>query len=1137
MFKYGLLTVDQIWCIVYMILKKEIVVSNEENGKYDVALFFALKEEHDYYTKGIENIIEDKVKSVYVSKWVSNKLSYVSTYMERMGNIDSKSYVKDFARAVDAKIYVNIGLSGSMSDDIKIGDIVVADEIELYQYTPKIVDKKYKMEVVEKILPSTRSVRASYGACEYYRHYNRQDPFAYDIIRSNWTECISNFRISDDVVDLSKYISIDPSIKVGKVACGHNVAASDELKKYLKNNIERKYCCIDMEGFGFIEAISELEHRKTSDVVVIKGVSDPANIEKDAADKLSGNKFRECVVRSCKIVAESYISSVNKAEVVDDNTLDEFHNLILQKYISFPYHKVDVDDIEIKENYSRYFDAISEVSFRRNQKCFIDHVLDIIISQDNVLPVLVTGSSGSGKSSLLSLLYIYSKAMFHKNEIDALPVYINLHHYDSVVYEGSAPIVSQVIENFKNDINILLEIIKNNTNVNLILYLDGFDDHAKFDDAIFEFLLRALRNIESKKIIGIHPEKRKNRSLNTLLDIDKDYEHIELNDVYLPDKRLDVMVKCYLKAIRGYSENIQNEFVNKISACNLDKLDLFTLHIMHNFRPSELNISTIDLADCIEMYIMDRLHKIYKSNYDEKYIKASAIAFKWKILKEDIDVKDIEDSALWSLIHRHPDITNFFVADYIVRNVMNVEALGGLDNISFVYQCDINRFCKILFNRKVFSNPSQIVAILKHVLENGNCYLKSDVVYLAGRLQKDTQNNVIEEVVQILRDEKDNLIVVVNKLQRIYENSLISRRNIDENLINFRKNLLFLRTLFISLAYLRVPDAQENYILRLIQNKYWDNCNRGFHLEYYKDLSYINTSPLTHLDTLGPFNNTFRELSGRIKDKEDNPLYLIEIYTLASLAQHRHFSGNLDNATRLKCIDVYDYVLRRGKLPKLVSEYVSMVKDHLSKEKFNLWDEINTINSLHKVNRSGWNERNIINPESVAEHVFSAKELARILLPDKLPIRGYNKNIVLSLINIHDTPEVVIGDIIRGRKTHKHRKKEREYMSYLSSLSTYAPVSSLRSSSQDFNQFANRSTYNALLASDFDKLQAFIKLYEYVKNGDLIDEIDINEFVKDMRESINTRFVRDLFFSYEKYLDGECQWPGYMTNPFEIFSE
>ncbi len=125
---------------------------------------------------------------------------------------------------------------------------------------------------------------------------------------------------------------------------------------------------------------------------------------------------------------------------------------------------------------------------------------------------------------------------------------------------------------------------------------------------------------------------------------------------------------------------------------------------------------------------------------------------------------------------------------------------------------------------------------------------------------------------------------------------------------------------------------------------------------------------------------------------------------------------------------------------------------------------------LAHIPRTGWTDRGVPQPESVAEHVYGCWLLGHFLLPETAADATYDKQRVLQMLLLHDLPEAVTGDISRTVK--------KQDPSYYDELERRAAQDSLlsgdctQSDRALWEEWTAQETYNALVAKDIDDLQA-----------------------------------------------------------------
>ncbi|MBQ6864134.1 MAG: HD domain-containing protein [Clostridia bacterium] len=126
--------------------------------------------------------------------------------------------------------------------------------------------------------------------------------------------------------------------------------------------------------------------------------------------------------------------------------------------------------------------------------------------------------------------------------------------------------------------------------------------------------------------------------------------------------------------------------------------------------------------------------------------------------------------------------------------------------------------------------------------------------------------------------------------------------------------------------------------------------------------------------------------------------------------------------------------------------------------------------SLSQVSRTGWVQRGVQNPESVAEHIYGCWLLGTFLLPEQDKHPDYDKQDILAMLLLHDLPEAITGDIPRPVK-----KQNPDYYDRLEREAAERSLLSGECTPQQrtlWQQWDTQSTYNALVAKDIDNLQA-----------------------------------------------------------------
>lgn len=346
----------------------------------------------------------------------------------------------------------------------------------------------------------------------------------------------------------------------------------------------------------------------------------------------------------------------------------------------------------------------------------------------------------------------------------------------------------------------------------------------------------------------------------------------------------------------------------------------------------------------------------------------------------------------------------------------------------------------------------------------------------------------------------------------------------------------------------------NDYLLALFTDKTSNEINRAFHLEYYNDINYKispnNDDCIKKMkDNLTKGKNTFRKLVNDLnKASKFNVVSVLQLVTLCCLILARkpekidylrdnngvpvnkeklYFVKDMnvrDDETEEKYIKIYNIkydldsclnLLQKFKFSSIYSKLDNLVKGYfewVSEEMNWLKNELENARNSDKpyyipyietktynkycnainVFRTGWLQRRVQRPESIAEHIYNCWLMGLLYLPEEGSKverdRGYDKSAILNMILIHDLGEVVTGDIPRDVKIasdeikNKYDDEESRVMYSILLTGSYPFVNSTMSEYYDLwkawaNVAANKNI-NAEIAKDIDNIQA---VHQYCK--------------------------------------------------------
>jgi nucleoside phosphorylase len=284
----------------------------------DIAIVFALREEFlQFYPTIAHSSQEDPSPTTGRSFFLfdlaataTRMYKCVTAFVGSMGAQDALSLTQTMIDRYSPKNIVLIGIAGSLSSDVLVGDVIIATEVEDYLQDSKIDEFR--------LAPGTRNYKS------HIRLLNLIDNFQF-----------ANKGISDEIT-LQSTIDLQSTLKnldvnaisaapirmqalppqMGPIASGPIVATWDVFAKWLRSH-NRKFLAVEMEAAGVANAI--YQNAGDQRMLVIRGISDMADDRKEALDRLGGGAFRKLAMRNALRVFEGLV----RAQAFEDATRND----------------------------------------------------------------------------------------------------------------------------------------------------------------------------------------------------------------------------------------------------------------------------------------------------------------------------------------------------------------------------------------------------------------------------------------------------------------------------------------------------------------------------------------------------------------------------------------------------------------------------------------------------------------------------------------------------------------------------------------------------------------------------------------------------------------------------------------------
>jgi nucleoside phosphorylase len=262
------------------------------DGRCDVAVVVALKEEFRFLFERFESRhthVEDGGCSYYVfdvpGVTASRPFRCVATLIGEMGTNRTGVVVEKAFGRWDPSIVVLVGIAGGIHDDIKLGDVVVASEVENYFEGAKASDSAGKTEF-RRAGDSFKTNHALLGRVRNFEFTNRA---AYRRWEQICSERRKTLRSDVDALVRDGLLRALPAQREGHIASGPLVVTSKEFTSWIREG-DRSCIAIEMEAGGLmIAAHMDTEHR---DALVVRGISDFGDERKAKLDATGGGALR-----------------------------------------------------------------------------------------------------------------------------------------------------------------------------------------------------------------------------------------------------------------------------------------------------------------------------------------------------------------------------------------------------------------------------------------------------------------------------------------------------------------------------------------------------------------------------------------------------------------------------------------------------------------------------------------------------------------------------------------------------------------------------------------------------------------------------------------------------------------------------
>lgn len=737
----------------------------------------------------------------------------------------------------------------------------------------------------------------------------------------------------------------------------------------------------------------------------------------------------------------------------------------------------------------------------------IDEIANYICKCNSSFPLTIKGESGTGKSTILSLLYLKIQERLDLNltYTEILDLRIN----DGQQYYAAEQTLLKTIDDFNKGIDC---------NDKAILFIDGLCEYNRGGEKLQEKLLNqidawAKKGAQFVLSIGTvsAAECPPFRCKDLGISADK---QILLQPQSENDKNNSYLVKSVLKLKSLYPENgnERNARIDKfITTCKkidgnkvLFRTVVFLADRFHFYSSQQKDLFEISNGQLFHDYYNGLINSTKKLSILAKQIASFVLS----------EPKELPDVA-YGIPYKSAATRDYFFALHYVNTVKKKHPLNTAHILDQILSSSMNRLVVDLLrcnNEDEDAFAKRLIELFPTLSYRG----KSQMVYLLGRVRAEKA--------------KARAIKFLEEKYLAYKQQVINRTLKDDEILLFR-------SIGISLIYSGNNTFREHFFATLIYNKRLSTVNRLFHIAYYTFPFWkMNRDDLFEEKKICSTDNVkylFNFLYHSIQNKQQPEKQCVNTITLIDLVIQEHYGNSDENHSDFispAFLQLLSKQTNEGFIKDpVVKEYVINVLRHLKKENVYV-KSLEELYALKDTVRAGWLEKGREvslkrKTESVADHSWASAFIAQTFLTedpaecallsdaDLQSGRGqYDKARIIQMLIIHDLPEAFTGDIPASRKTEEDELKEKEYNQSTAALSVFPLFEQFRQSAELWDEFNENATINARIAKDIDHLEPLFQLYFYrdsLSSENPADEM--NTWINRANNQLYTEFGRSLF--------------------------
>ncbi len=287
--------------------ERKIQESNEPSralSSMDVGIVIALREEFAEFYNEIKTrckAFRDEETGRYYYQFehtsMDSKDQYrcIATFAGEIGLVKASLITQRLISQWRPRTLVMLGIAAALSKDVRIGDVVIASQVDAYLENSKAIPATGRDGYVFSF--SGEVYRSSSDLLNTIRNFE----FAHGEFFQDWqarcTQELHQFLPKEILEQLTARKRLRDQVQMfdGHLASGPTVGAALDFKDWLKTR-DRKYLALEMEAGGLMAAVYDQADPKRT--LVLRGISDDGDEHKEELDKMGEGAFRRYAMRN-----------------------------------------------------------------------------------------------------------------------------------------------------------------------------------------------------------------------------------------------------------------------------------------------------------------------------------------------------------------------------------------------------------------------------------------------------------------------------------------------------------------------------------------------------------------------------------------------------------------------------------------------------------------------------------------------------------------------------------------------------------------------------------------------------------------------------------------------------------------------